>query len=118
MHLLATGAAFVDRSGAIVAADPGFVARLGLDARDPTGRGHDVRLPQIQRTIAQRSPVRSQAGFATDGERADSFCRRWIRNVDRRSGQSPEARRQLSFAAEGMEMRLVVDDCKRICRCS
>ncbi len=40
MHLLAVGAAFVDRSGAVVTADPGFVARLGLRAEDPTGTLH------------------------------------------------------------------------------
>jgi signal transduction histidine kinase len=33
----ATGAAFIDSTGAVVAADPGFLAALGLPAHDPTG---------------------------------------------------------------------------------
>ena len=34
MQTLATGAAFVDRSGAVIAADAGFLAELGLAAED------------------------------------------------------------------------------------
>ncbi len=37
MHTFASGAAFIDRSGAILAADPGFVTDLGLRAEDLTG---------------------------------------------------------------------------------
>lgn len=33
----ASGAAYLDRTGAVVAADPGFLAALGLPAHDPTG---------------------------------------------------------------------------------
>ncbi len=32
-----SGAAFIDRTGSVVAADPGFLAALGLPAQDPTG---------------------------------------------------------------------------------
>jgi signal transduction histidine kinase len=62
MHLLATGAAFVDRSGAIVAADPGFVARLGLDARDPTGafRAHAEASPELRALLAGEGPGTAQ----------------------------------------------------------
>ncbi len=44
----ATGAAFIDRTGAVVAADPGFLAALGLPAHDPTG---------ALRTLAEGSPI-------------------------------------------------------------
>lgn len=37
MRTYAAGAAYIDRTGAVVAADPGFLAALGLPASDPTG---------------------------------------------------------------------------------
>ncbi len=37
MQTFITGAAFVDRAGGVVAADPGFVSQLGLTAEDPSG---------------------------------------------------------------------------------
>lgn len=37
MATYAAGAAYIDRTGAVVAADPGFLAALGLPASDPTG---------------------------------------------------------------------------------
>ena len=88
------------------------VAGAQIGDRDPTRRGHDIGLAQIQRSTVERSPAGGQPGFATNGDRADSFCGSWIRDVNRRSGQSPEARRQFRFAAEGMERRLIVRDRK------
>ncbi|HEY6100185.1 MAG TPA: histidine kinase dimerization/phospho-acceptor domain-containing protein [Anaeromyxobacter sp.] len=54
MHLLAAGAAFVDRSGAVLAADAGFVERLGLRAEDPTGslRARAAAIPQLRALLA------------------------------------------------------------------
>jgi hypothetical protein len=37
MLTYASGAAFLDRTGAVVVADPGFLAALALPAHDPTG---------------------------------------------------------------------------------
>jgi signal transduction histidine kinase len=37
MLTYASGAAFIDRTGAIIQADPGFLEALGLDGQDPSG---------------------------------------------------------------------------------
>jgi signal transduction histidine kinase len=54
MHLLAAGAAFVDRSGALVAVDPGFVEALGLAGDDPTGslRARAGDVPELRALLA------------------------------------------------------------------
>jgi signal transduction histidine kinase len=54
MHLLAAGAAFVDRSGAVVAADAGFVEALGLAGDDPSGslRARAESLPALRALLA------------------------------------------------------------------
>jgi signal transduction histidine kinase len=59
MHLLAVGAAFVDRSGAVVAADPGFVARLGLAPGDPTGtlRARAESVPELRALLTGEGPA-------------------------------------------------------------
>ena len=57
MHTLASGAAFLDRSGAVIAADPGFLAELGLPAQDPAG---------ALRALAEASPP-LRALLAGDG---------------------------------------------------
>jgi signal transduction histidine kinase len=79
MHLLAAGAAFVDRSGAIVAADPGFVESLGLAGDDPTGslRARVGDVPELRALLAGdgeekvvRVPVRD--GVTVELERIPS----------------------------------------------
>jgi signal transduction histidine kinase len=78
MHLLAAGAAFVDRSGAIVAADPGFVESLGLAGDDPTGslQARAGDLPALRALLAgdgaavARIPMRD--GCDVDVERIPS----------------------------------------------
>lgn len=60
MHFIATGAAFVDRTGAVVGADAGFLDRLGLDAADPAGalRRLAEATPALAELLAGRgSPV-------------------------------------------------------------
>lgn len=54
MHLLAAGAAFVDRSGAVVAADAGFVESLGLARDDPSGslRARAEGVPALRSLLA------------------------------------------------------------------
>ncbi len=54
MLLLASGAAFVDRSGAILAADAGFLARLGLSPDDPSGglRARAEQSPELRAFLA------------------------------------------------------------------
>jgi signal transduction histidine kinase len=54
MLLLAAGAAFVDRSGALVAADPGFLQGLGLAGDDPTGslRARAAEVPALRALLA------------------------------------------------------------------
>jgi signal transduction histidine kinase len=36
MYSFTTGSAFIDRTGAVLAADPGFVSQMGLGTQDPT----------------------------------------------------------------------------------
>lgn len=66
MYVFATGAAFVDRAGAVVGADAGFLHRLGLDAADPAGalRRLAERTPALGDLLAGRGPpvVRLPAG--------------------------------------------------------
>jgi len=59
MYLFATGAAFVDRSGAVIAADRGFVARLGLGADDPTSalRARAEASPELRALLAGDGPA-------------------------------------------------------------
>lgn len=59
MPLLATGAAFVDRAGALVAADAGFLARLGLAPEDPTAalRARAEASPELRTLLAGEGPA-------------------------------------------------------------
>lgn len=54
MHTFTSGAAFIDGAGAIVGADPGFVAALGLAADDPGGalRARAASSPELQAVLA------------------------------------------------------------------
>ncbi len=54
MHLLAAGAAFVDPSGAVVAADAGFLDWLGVGEGDPSGslRARAAASPQLRALLA------------------------------------------------------------------
>jgi signal transduction histidine kinase len=54
MHLLAAGAAFVDPSGAIVAADAGFLHWLGVGGGDPSGslRARAAAVPELRALLA------------------------------------------------------------------
>jgi signal transduction histidine kinase len=58
MFWYATGAAFVDGSGAVIAADPGFRAALGLPAEDATGalRALIEREPALQSLLRGEGP--------------------------------------------------------------
>jgi signal transduction histidine kinase len=58
MQPFAGGAAFVDRSGAVVAADPGFLSRLALSADDPTGalRARSEAVPELRALLAGEGP--------------------------------------------------------------
>lgn len=58
MQPYAGGAAFVDRSGAVVAADAGFLARLDLPAQDPTGalRARAEGDPRLRALLAGDGP--------------------------------------------------------------
>jgi signal transduction histidine kinase len=57
-HTFATGAAFLDRSGILVAADPGFLARLGLPPDDPTRALHAraEAVPELRALLAGEGP--------------------------------------------------------------
>ncbi|WP_242346944.1 histidine kinase dimerization/phospho-acceptor domain-containing protein [Anaeromyxobacter terrae] len=60
MHPFARGAAFVDRSGAVVAADPGFAAQLGLEPDgDLTGalRARAETVPELRALLAGDGPA-------------------------------------------------------------
>ncbi len=72
MHLFSTGAAFIDRSGAVVAADPGFVAGLGLRPDDPTGtlRARAEASPELRALLAGDGPATARVP-GVDGERAE-----------------------------------------------
>jgi signal transduction histidine kinase len=54
MYLFAAGAAFVDPSGAVVAADPGFLDCLGLPRDDPSGslRARAADVPALRALLA------------------------------------------------------------------
>ncbi|ABS26461.1 HAMP domain-containing sensor histidine kinase [Anaeromyxobacter sp. Fw109-5] len=59
MHPFARGAAFVDRSGAVLAADPGFLAQLGLEpGGDLTGavRARAEGAPELRALLAGEGP--------------------------------------------------------------
>jgi signal transduction histidine kinase len=58
MHLVASGAAFVDRSGAVVAADDGFLVSLELTAGDPTAalRARAEAAPDLRALLAGDGP--------------------------------------------------------------
>lgn len=78
MYLFATGAAFVDRSGAVVAADPGFLAELELRADDPTGtlRAKAAANPELRALLSVEGPttarVRGPEGRDVEVERIPS----------------------------------------------
>ncbi len=54
MHPFASGAAFVDRTGKVLAADEGFVSQLGLDAVDVSGalRARAEQSPALRALLA------------------------------------------------------------------
>lgn len=58
MHPFARGAAFVDRSGTVLAADDGFASQLGLDARDLSGalRARAEAEPALRALLAGDGP--------------------------------------------------------------
>jgi signal transduction histidine kinase len=78
MQPYAGGAAFVDRSGAVVAADTGFLARLGLPPHDPTGalRARAETSPELRALLAGDGPGTMQLpcddGTTTELERVPS----------------------------------------------
>jgi signal transduction histidine kinase len=59
MHELATGAAFVDRSGAVVAADDAFLAQLGLGREDLSAalRARADATPALRALLAGEGPA-------------------------------------------------------------
>jgi signal transduction histidine kinase len=58
MLTYASGAAFIDRTGAVVVADPGFLAALGLDEGDPTGalRQRAEQSPELRALLRGDGP--------------------------------------------------------------
>ncbi len=78
MHPFATGAAFVDRSGTVLAADRAFVERLGLGPAEPTAalRARAERSPELAELLAGggRGRVRMAGadGAAVEIERVPS----------------------------------------------
>jgi signal transduction histidine kinase len=60
----ATGAAYIDRTGAVLAADPGFLAALGLPAQDPTGalRARAEGDPSLRALLGGGGPDRVRLG--------------------------------------------------------
>jgi signal transduction histidine kinase len=77
MHLLAAGAAFVDRTGAVIAADHGFLAWLG-PAGDPTGslRSRAAEEPDLGALLAGEGSgvarIADGAGVSVEVERIAS----------------------------------------------
>jgi signal transduction histidine kinase len=75
MHTITSGAAFIDRGGAILAADPGFLAQLGLGAGDPTAalRARAEAVPELRALLAADGPaiaqVRGEDGAILEVER-------------------------------------------------
>lgn len=78
MHTLATGAAFLDRSGAVIAADPGFRAELELPPQDPSGalRARAESSPPLRVFLAGKGPpviqVPGPGGIAVELERVSA----------------------------------------------
>ena len=70
LHPFARGAAFVDRTGAVVAADPGFVSHLGLaPGAELTGAMRERR--RAPQSCARSSPAKgptSRGSRGVDGE--------------------------------------------------
>lgn len=58
MLTYASGAAFLDRTGAVVVADPGFLAALALPAHDPTGalRARAEMAPALRELLTGEGP--------------------------------------------------------------
>jgi signal transduction histidine kinase len=58
MLTYASGAAYMDRTGAIVAADPGFLVALALPAHDPTGamRARTEASPELRAFLGGEGP--------------------------------------------------------------
>ncbi|ABC81327.1 histidine kinase [Anaeromyxobacter dehalogenans 2CP-C] len=70
MHTyLSAGAAFVDPAGTVIAADPGFLAGLGLEGGDPTGalRARAEGSPALRALLAGEGPPVARLEGA-DGE--------------------------------------------------
>lgn len=65
----ATGAAFIDRTGAVLAADPGFLAALGLPAQDATAalRALAEGSPALRALLGGEGPERARLRVG-DGE--------------------------------------------------
>jgi signal transduction histidine kinase len=59
MHPFARGAAFVDRNGAVIAADDGFITQLGLGSADPSGalRARAETTPDLRALLAGEGPA-------------------------------------------------------------
>jgi signal transduction histidine kinase len=72
MQAFAGGAAFIDRSGAVIAADAAFLARLALPADDPTGalRARAEAMPELRALLAGEGPdtLRLPCGDGTTTE--------------------------------------------------
>jgi signal transduction histidine kinase len=70
MPLHAAGAAFVDRSGAVLAADPGFVSRLGVGDGDLTAmlRARAEASPALSALLAGDGPPVASVPGADGGE--------------------------------------------------
>ncbi len=69
MLTYASGAAYLDRAGVVVLADPGFLAALNLPAQDPTGalRAHAERNPALRALVQGEGPdlVQTDVGEGT-----------------------------------------------------
>ncbi len=78
MHPFAGGAAFVDRTGAVVAADAAFLERLGLRADNPTARLREraEAVPELRTLLSGGGPARVRiagaGGAVVDVERVPS----------------------------------------------
>lgn len=70
MHILATGAAFVDSTGAVRGADRGFLSTLGLPANDPGGalRASAADDPALRAFLAGEGPERLTLAGADGAE--------------------------------------------------
>jgi signal transduction histidine kinase len=78
MFCYSTGAAYIDRTGAVIAADPGFLSALGLPAQDPSGalRALAEERPALRALLGGDGPdlIRLPAGQGRGGEELE-LCR-------------------------------------------